>query len=51
MNEVKQELIEKIEAARQELDNSINQGLAYELIYEHSVALDHWIEKYIAAGF
>ena len=41
MSEVKQELMEK----------SIDQGLAYDLIYEHSVALDRWIEKYIAAGF
>ena len=51
MSEVKQELMEKIEEARQELDNSIDQGLAYDLIYEHSGALDRWIEKYIAAGF
>lgn len=51
MSNVKQDLIEKIEEARQALNNSINQGMPYELIYERSVALDAWIEKYIAAGF
>ena len=51
MSEVKQELMEKIEEARQELDNSIDQGLAYDLIYEHSVALDRWIEKYMLQAF
>lgn len=51
MSEVKQELMEKIEEARQELNRRINQGMAYDLIYEQSVALDRWIEQYIAAGF
>lgn len=51
MKSLKDELMEKIEEARQELNCSIDKGMEYELIYERSVELDRWIEQYIAAGF
>ena len=45
------ELVRKIEAAREELNRSINEKRKYEEILEHSVYLDSLIEQYIVAGF
>lgn len=47
----KDELINKIEYARQILNNSIDSRERYEDIYEKSVKLDLLIEQYIVAGF
>ena len=47
----KQRLIEKIEAARQKLNDSIDMKKDYDTIYQHSVELDHLIEQYIVAGY
>lgn len=47
----KNELIEKIEQARQRLNASIDEGKDYEQIYQDSVELDYLIEQYIVAGF
>lgn len=49
--EVKEELIRKIEQARQILNESIDGKKAYNLIYENSVQLDSLIEQYMVAGF
>lgn len=52
MNEgLKNELIEKIESAREILNASIDEGRDYEQIYQNSIELDHLIEQYIVAGF
>ena len=47
----KQSLIEKIEAARKQLNDSIDSKKDYEIIYHYSVELDHLIEQYIVAGY
>ena len=49
--EMKKDLIDKIEKARQALNRSIDEGEEYELIYENSVKLDILIERYIVADF
>lgn len=49
--EMKKDLIDKIEKARQALNRSIDEGEEYELIYENSVKLDSLIERYIVADF
>lgn len=51
MNYPKEELIGKIEEARDVLNKSIDQKHVYEEIYENSVALDALIEQYIEAGY
>ncbi len=47
----KEELLNKIEDARQVLNDSIEGGARYETIYQHSVELDRLIELYIVSGF
>ena len=47
----KKSLIEKIEAARRQLNDSIDAKKDYDIIYQYSVELDHLIERYIVAGF
>lgn len=47
----KEELIEKIERARQILNNSIDERKQYEDIYNNSIHLDSLIEQYIVAGY
>lgn len=49
--EMKTDLINKIEQARQALNESIDEGQKYELIYENSVKLDSLIERYIVAEY
>ena len=47
----KQRLIEKIEAARKKLNDSIDEKKDYDTIYRYSVELDQLIELYIVAGY
>ncbi|MBT9779063.1 Spo0E family sporulation regulatory protein-aspartic acid phosphatase [Clostridium sp. MCC353] len=47
----KEELITKIEEARQRLNNSIDSKKEYEIIYKYSVELDLLIEQYMVAGY
>lgn len=47
----KEELIKRIEYARQILNQSIDAREQYDVIYEKSVNLDVLIEQYIVAGF
>ena len=47
----KQRLIEKIEAARKTLNDSIDEKKDYDTIYRYSVELDQLIELYIVAGY
>ncbi|MBS6644246.1 MAG: Spo0E family sporulation regulatory protein-aspartic acid phosphatase [Clostridiaceae bacterium] len=47
----KEELITKIEEARQRLNNSIDSKKEYEIIYKNSVELDLLIEQYMVAGY
>ncbi len=51
MNGTKEELIERIEAARKYLNDSIDKKEKYDKIYEYSLALDRLIELYIVAGY
>lgn len=47
----REELVQKIEAARKILNDSIDNGQQYEEIYSNSVKLDSLIEQYIVAGY
>ena len=47
----REELIRKIEAARKRLNESIDNKVQYEEIYNNSLKLDHLIEQYIVAGY
>lgn len=51
MNLSKEELVVSIEEAREKLNKSIEEKENYELIYKHSIELDHLIEQYIVSGF
>lgn len=51
MSLLKRELIEKIEAARKLLDESIDNKMDYDQIYKRSIELDRWIAEYITAGY
>lgn len=51
MNEQKQELINRIENARKKLNDSMDAGMEYDIIYQYSVELDKLIEQYIFAGY
>lgn len=51
MNISKEELVVSIEEAREKLNKSIEEKENYELIYKHSIELDHLIEQYIVSGF
>lgn len=51
MNISKEELAVSIEEAREKLNKSIDSKETYEIIYQHSIELDHLIEQYIGAGF
>lgn len=51
MNEQKQELVEKIEKMRKELNDSIDAKMEYDIIYQYSEKLDKLIEQYILAGY
>ena len=45
----KEEIVKKIECARDKLNGSIESRQSYETIYQDSVELDRLIEQYIAA--
>ena len=45
----KEELVQKIEAARKKLNRSIENGEEYKTVYQYSVELDHLIEAYLLA--
>lgn len=47
----KEELVMRIEEARQRLNLSIDTKENYEIIYKNSVELDLLIEQYIVAGY
>jgi len=47
----KEELVEKIEHARERLNRSIDGKESYEMVYRYSVELDQLINQYIVAGF
>lgn len=47
----KEELVKKIEYARQKLNDSINKHEEYAEVYRYSIELDRLIEQYIVAGF
>lgn len=47
----KDELVKRIENARQKLNESINENDEYKEIYQHSIELDQLIEEYIVAGY
>ncbi len=47
----KEELVQKIECARQNLNRSIERGENYDSIYKNSVELDQLLELYIVSGF
>lgn len=47
----KEELVMRIEDARQKLNESINENDEYNDIYQHSIELDQLIEQYIVAGY
>ncbi len=47
----KDELITRIEEARERLNRSIDREEDSDTIYERSVELDRLIEQYIAAGY
>lgn len=47
----KEELVEMIERARQDLNQSIDARENYESIYKNSVELDGLIDQYITEGY
>ncbi len=47
----KEELVEKIEHARERLNQSIDRKENYETVYQNSIELDQLINQYIVAGF
>lgn len=47
----KEELVQKIEAARKKLNRSIENGEEYKTVYQYSVELDHLIEAYLLAEY
>lgn len=47
----REELVAKIEKAREQLNKSIDLKLRYEDVYENSVQLDKLIELYIVSEF
>lgn len=47
----KEELVMKIETAREKLNKSIDSKRQYEEIYQNSIELDQLIELYIVSDF
>lgn len=47
----KEELVKKIEYARERLNQSIDRKENYETVYQNSIELDQLINQYIVAGF
>lgn len=51
MSGTREEMIESIEQARKQLNDSIDRKEDYEEIYARSIALDQLIEQFMVAGF
>ena len=51
MANAREEMIEKIEAARERLNQSIDRKEAYGVICQCSVELDELLNQYIVAGY
>lgn len=47
----KEELVQKIEAAREKLNRSVETGKEYKAVYQYSVELDHLIELYLSSEY
>lgn len=47
----KEELVQKIEAARGKLNRSVETGEEYKAVYQYSVELDHLIELYLSSEY
>ena len=47
MEDMKEELVQKIEQARERLNQSIDTRAAYDTIYHYSVELDKLLNQYI----
>ena len=46
-----EELIQKIESAREVLNKSLDEKKQYDEVYQNSILLDTLIEQYIEAGY
>ena len=51
MTNSKEELIQKIESAREVLNKSLDEKKQYDEVYQNSTLLDTLIEQYIEAGY
>lgn len=51
MTNAKEELVEKIEKAREKLNHSIDKGEEYSHIYKNSIELDELLNQYMVAGY
>lgn len=51
MANAREELITKIEHARERLNRSIDKKEEYKIIYQRSVELDKLLSQYIVAGY
>lgn len=47
MADMREELVQKIERARQQLNQNIDTKAAYDIIYHYSVELDKLLNQYI----
>ena len=47
----REELVQKIEAAREKLNRSVETGEEYKAVYQYSVELDHLIELYLSSEY
>lgn len=47
----KEELVQKIETAREKLNRSMETGEEYKTVYQYSVELDYLIEAYLLAEY
>ena len=51
MDNSRDNMVARIEAARTKLNTSIEAGAPYDEVYQNSVELDQLIELYIVSGF
>lgn len=47
----REELVIKIESAREQLNKSIDKRDEYKVIYQHSVELDELLNQYVVSGY
>lgn len=50
MKKAKEELVERIEAARERLNHSIDEKEAYQTIYKYSTELDELLNQYMVVS-